>query len=177
MRGHSSSHTAAFARIGLVINQMLGKKVEDIKITYNPKSSLAETFESQGAFYALIGGILGLSVESENLKYSLELATKKQVTITHYSEKLEDNHPNACLVKIISSGNNLEVLAKSTGGGMVEIIRVNNFRTNITLDKYYLISKDMNLYLKKCIILMTKSAVNGYLLIIQKTKHLPHFFS
>ena len=73
MRGPSSSHTAAAARIGQLARQLAGGKIQKAVVEFTPDGSLATTYHTQGSDIGLAGGLLGLSLSSPELLKSLSL--------------------------------------------------------------------------------------------------------
>lgn len=67
MRGPSSSHCAAAARIGLLARALMDNYIESVQIEFDRTGSLATTHESQGSDMGLCGGLLGLKPSDEGL--------------------------------------------------------------------------------------------------------------
>ena len=59
MRGPSSSHCAAAVRIGRLARELMGGRIEHVRVEFDAKGSLAFTHESQGSDIDLFGGLLG----------------------------------------------------------------------------------------------------------------------
>ena len=59
MRGPSSSHCAAAARIGLLARALMDNKIESVLVEFDSRGSLPTTHESQGSDMGLLGGLLG----------------------------------------------------------------------------------------------------------------------
>ncbi|HAW69809.1 MAG TPA: L-serine ammonia-lyase, iron-sulfur-dependent, subunit beta, partial [Firmicutes bacterium] len=72
MIGPSSSHTAGAARLGYMARLIYGRPIKKVQITlYN---SFAETAHGHGTDLAVVGGLLGLPVDSPQLRESLAIA-------------------------------------------------------------------------------------------------------
>ena len=67
MRGPSSSHCAAALRIGRICNNLVGGRLSEVLIEYDPKGSLATTHKDQGSDMGLFGGLLGWEAHDERL--------------------------------------------------------------------------------------------------------------
>ena len=60
MRGPSSSHCAAAARIGLLARALMDNHIDSVLVEFDSRGSLATTHESQGSDMGLLGGLLGI---------------------------------------------------------------------------------------------------------------------
>ena len=72
MRGPSSSHCAAAARIGLLARALMGNDIEAVRVEFDRRGSLPTTHESQGSDMGLCGGLLGLDPSDKRLLHYLE---------------------------------------------------------------------------------------------------------
>ena len=87
MIGPSSSHTAGAARIGKVVRSIFGQQPDSVDIYLY--ESFAKTYRGHGTDIALVGGLLGMEPDDEQLANSLEiewkfvlfLKVKKQTTL------------------------------------------------------------------------------------------------
>ncbi|MGB5911612.1 MAG: L-serine ammonia-lyase, iron-sulfur-dependent, subunit alpha [Promethearchaeia archaeon] len=133
MHGPSSSHTAASYNIGCLTKMLCKDKIKEVHITFDSKSSFGRVYKSQNSEIAFLAGLIGLSVEAPNFFDSLEIA--KKLGINHYFQTKDlpnADHPNYILIEIsLYNGVFLTFVAKSLGGGMVLIDRLNNWNVII----------------------------------------------
>ncbi len=145
MRGPSSSHTAAACRIGLLARDLIGRRIEEVIIDYDPNGSLVTTHESQGSDMGLYSGLLGWSMDDERmLNYQegiREAGIKIKVNYISYGAK----HPNTYRMKISNSEISHSVTAISTGGGAIEITEIDGAEVSINGDFHELLIYTDNL--------------------------------
>ena len=79
MIGPSSSHTAGAARIGLTARMLLGEDITRAEIGLH--GSFAKTYRGHGTDRALVGGLMGMSVDDERLRDSLAIARDAGISI------------------------------------------------------------------------------------------------
>ncbi|MEE4271779.1 MAG: L-serine ammonia-lyase, iron-sulfur-dependent, subunit alpha [Thermoanaerobaculales bacterium] len=127
MRGPSSSHTAGAHRIGLVVRDLLGAEPRDVRVTFDPKGSMAPTWESLGVDLALAAGLMGWTMLDEKYVSSVERMRAAGSAIDVDIAPLEEtDHPNGMLVEILPrEGERLRVIAEAVGGGGIRITSVN----------------------------------------------------
>ncbi|MCP4686799.1 MAG: serine dehydratase [Desulfobacterales bacterium] len=134
MRGPSSSHCAAAARIGLMVRDLMGGDVQDALIEFDPDGSLATTHESQGSDMGLLGGFLGWGVDDERLmdvrKGVREAGLRAEFRIT----PMAAGHPNTYKMTVGAGGERHTVTAISTGGGMIELIEIDGVNVSMRGD-------------------------------------------
>lgn len=124
MRGPSSSHSAASVRIGRLIHDLLGGVPDEVNIQYDTLGSLATTHESQGTDMGLYGGLLGWEADDPRLADSpVELADRGTV-IAVTKPELGDDHPNTYRISVRRGDHRHDVIALSTGGGMIEVVGI-----------------------------------------------------
>ncbi len=143
MIGPSSSHTAGAVRIGLLAGKIFGEIPQ--KVSFKLYNSFAKTGRGHGTDKGLLGGVLGMDVDSESIKKSFDIANK--LNVEYNFEYLEDynRHPNS--VDIILQGKNIEkmkISGISKGAGEVAVTKINgyNFNINGDYDTLVLIYKD-----------------------------------
>lgn len=137
MRGPSSSHTAAAHRIGTIIRKLHNPENCTISVEFNRRGSLATTYEGHGSAMGLISGLCGLSILDPDIKEYDVLPAKHNFNIEFKITDFEASHPNT--YKISLTDNNyetLQIVAISTGGGMIKITWLNGFRVSINGDLY-----------------------------------------
>ncbi len=133
MAGPSSSHTAGAVRLGLIAGKILGSKPK--KVTFNLYNSFAKTGKGHGTGNALIAGLLGFDVDSDEIKNAPLIALDFGLD---YKFNLFDDynrHPNSVdFIMEDSSGLSLTVKGASTGAGEILIEEINGFSFNIRGD-------------------------------------------
>jgi L-serine dehydratase len=124
MRGPSSSHCAAAVRIGRICRELMDCKIDEVNIKFDPNGSLATTHESQGSDMGFFAGLLGWEAFDERLpRYKSAIAEagmKINIEITDISA----SHPNTYEIELRNEKEIRTVTALSTGGGMIEIIKI-----------------------------------------------------
>lgn len=137
MRGPSSSHVAGAARIGLLSRQLFDRNIKKVITEFDKKGSLATTYDGHGSDIGLVGGILGLNPDDKRLPESLKIAKQQGIEIRFEIKDYEADHPNTYKLTIYDSKNkHINITALSTGGGMVELISVNDFEVSIKGDYF-----------------------------------------
>ncbi|MCI2050231.1 MAG: L-serine ammonia-lyase, iron-sulfur-dependent subunit beta [Lachnospiraceae bacterium] len=128
MVGPSSSHTAGAARIGYAARKLLGEDVAEVEVLLY--GSFLATGRGHGTDRAIVAGLLGLRPDDGRIPHSLELAAEKNMKVTFGEAQLKNAHPNSVLLKMLGvNGAQLEVLAASVGGGVIEIREIDGLAT------------------------------------------------
>jgi L-serine dehydratase len=134
MRGPSSSHCAASLRIGRLARDLMDGMIEAVRIEFDPKGSLSTTHDSQGADMGLFAGFLGWNALDERLKDSpraiKEAGVKVDIRIAEYGAV----HPNTYKINLKNKHEAHEIIAISTGGGMIEIVEIDGVSVSIKGD-------------------------------------------
>ena len=133
MVGNSSSHTAASVRIGNVIRQAAGNKtVKKIKFSFDKKSSLATTHTTQGSDIGLLAGLLGFGTDDRRIPDAFKYADEAGIDYRFEVLEIGPGHPNAYYIDFTTSdGKQENMIAKSVGGGMIEITEYMGFPVSI----------------------------------------------
>jgi len=139
MRGPSSSHTAASYRIGCMVRSLLGEVPVAVRFTFDPGGSYAQVYRQQGVDLAFAVGILGWKLTDEKFFSALEEAKKQNIKIEFKVAPLSDSfHPNAVKINLSKEqGGELEICAKSTGGGGMLIDRIGSWQVDLDGKAYY----------------------------------------
>jgi len=124
MRGPSSSHSAASVRIGLLVNDLCGGVPDVVTLDYDSMGSLATTHQSQGTDMGLYGGLLGWAADDERLPHSPTELAGRGTEITIRKPELHDAHPNTYRIHVERGSEAHDLIALSTGGGMIEVIEI-----------------------------------------------------
>ena len=130
MIGPSSSHTAGACRIGLTARHLLGAAPESAEIGLH--ASFAKTGRGHGTHLALVAGLLGYGPDDPRLPRAFEEAQAAGLTYTFTDSDLGDVHPNTARLDLTGGGQTVGVTASSTGGGAIEVIRVDGFKTGFS---------------------------------------------
>ena len=136
MRGPSSSHCAASVRIGNMARDLMGGNIQEILIEFDTKGSLATTHESQGSDMGLFGGFLGWEASDERLVDSSNSIREAGIKISIKIRDLNLKHPNTYKLTLKNDKETHEIVAISTGGGMIEIVEIDNVKVSMSGDFY-----------------------------------------
>lgn len=131
MVGPSSSHTAGAARIGLTARLLLGENVTYADISFH--GSFAKTYHGHGTDRAIVGGLMGMSVDDTRLRDSLAIAREQGMNVSFRLVTIRGAHPNTVRLDITGvSGKRLTMEAASVGGGNIEITRLDGLHVSFT---------------------------------------------
>ena len=136
MRGPSSSHCAAALRIGRIARALMGEKISNVMIEFDPQGSLATTHQSQGSDMGLCGGFLGWEATDVRLVDAPLAIRKAGIQITIRLVSLGTVHPNTYQMTLSNLTEEHELTAISTGGGMIEVVAIDQFKVSIAGDYY-----------------------------------------
>lgn len=137
MRGPSSSHTAASHRIGTIMRHLCDPEHGRVLVEFHKKGSLATTYEGQGSTMGLISGLLGLSLLDPSIVRYRDLAKKRHLNIEVKISDYDAPHPNTYKILVESPcQERFQVVAVSTGGGMIRVHAINGFEVSILGDYY-----------------------------------------
>lgn len=131
MIGPSSSHTAGAARIGRVARDLLGETPARAEIGLY--GSFEKTYQGHGTDRALVGGLMGMSVDDPRLRDALSMAAAAGMQVRFAPVPLRAAHPNTVVLHITgASGKSITVRAASVGGGRVMIQELNGLEVNFS---------------------------------------------
>lgn len=137
MRGPSSSHVAAAARMGKLIRQMVNGNLKEVIVDFEPKGSLATTYHGHGSDMGLVGGLLNFEPSDPKLTSSLEEAIKQGIKVSFNIVDYPAEHPNTYRMKVISDqSEEVHLTAISVGGGMIEVQIIEDLSVSIAGDFY-----------------------------------------
>lgn len=136
MRGPSSSHCAASVRIGRLARDLMGGTIKDILIEFDTKGALATTHESQGSDMGLYGGFLGWEAYDERLVNSAEAIKEAGIKVTIEIKDLGAQHPSTYKLTLKNDQEIHEMVAISSGGGMIEIVEIDRIKVSMVGDCY-----------------------------------------
>jgi L-serine dehydratase len=126
MRGPSSSHTAGGFHIGSMARSILGSTPQRAVLAFDPKGSFAVTYEPQGADRGFAMGLMNKPLTDESFFTALRDAPSAGMNLRYEVRPLATaDHPNTVDLDLTSAdGKNLKLVARSIGGGEVEITSV-----------------------------------------------------
>lgn len=126
MRGPSSSHCAAALRIGRIARDLMGGDIAEVLIEFDRSGSLPATHDSQGSDMGLFGGLLGWEADDERLPGSMQTFIDAGAKVRIETVDVGDPHPNTYRLTLRNAREQHTLIAISTGGGMMEIIRLDD---------------------------------------------------
>jgi L-serine dehydratase len=131
MRGPSSSHCAAALRIGRLARDLVGGLPDSVLVEFDRVGSLPTTHTSQGSDMGLFGGLLGWEASDARLpdaEVALQAAGCKVKFVT---VDVGDPHPNTYRLTLTRGSIAHTLRAISTGGGMIEVIAIDDVPLSI----------------------------------------------
>ena len=133
MRGPSSSHTAGAYRIARLCTALAGDRPRSVRCTFDPDGSYAPTYKALGVDLAFAAGLLGWDMSDTRYQEVLTAASEHGIELSFDVAPLEHaDHPNTIRIVIEASpADTLTLWAKSTGGGIIEIYRLNDWQIRI----------------------------------------------
>ncbi|MDH3648460.1 MAG: L-serine ammonia-lyase, iron-sulfur-dependent, subunit alpha, partial [Saprospiraceae bacterium] len=131
MRGPSSSHCAASLRVGRICRDLMDGKIGQVLIEFDPSGSLATTHEAQGSDMGLFGGFLGWEADDERLENAGQHLATAGIQVDFRLSELEEKHPNTYKITLAKDREKRELIAISTGGGMIEVISIDGSKVNM----------------------------------------------
>jgi len=134
MRGPSSSHCAASLRIARICRDLMEGAIKNILIEFDPEGSLATTHKSQGSDMGLFGGFLGWEADDERLPDSEQHLIAAGINYSIEIRPLEEKHPNTYQITLGNDSESHQLIAISTGGGMIEVIRIDGIGVSMAGD-------------------------------------------
>jgi L-serine dehydratase len=136
MRGPSSSHCAAALRIGRLARDLMDGRVERVLMEFDSRGSLAFTHASQGSDMGIYGGLLGWDAQDERLPDSAAAVERAGIRIDIRIGDYQDAHPNTYRLTLSNSRETHRMIALSTGGGMIEVIAIDDIPLSIAGDYF-----------------------------------------
>ena len=136
MRGPSSSHCAASLRIARLCRDLMDGRIEDIHVEFDPNGSLATTHKDQGSDMGLFGGFLGWEADDERLPESEKYLADAGITVAIEVVDIGATHPNTYKITLSNDLETRQVIAISTGGGMIEVIEIDGAGVSMAGDYF-----------------------------------------
>ena len=131
MRGPSSSHCAAALRIGRLARDLMDGDFDDVLVEFDRNGSLPTTHDSQGSDMGLFGGLMGWEAADERLPDSMATLRATGVGIRIETVDAGDPHPNTYRLTLTGARHRHSLRAVSTGGGMMEVIAIDNIPVSL----------------------------------------------
>jgi len=140
MRGPSSSHTAASWRAAKMSMDILNEPLKKAIIEFDKNGAWAPNYREQGTTVGIDGGLLGIEMTDDRMKFTEKVAQEMEVSINYEISSFKTNHVNTVRINLESiNGNQIQVLAVSLGGGSVEVREINGFEVSMCGDYYELL--------------------------------------
>ncbi len=136
MRGPSSSHCAAAARIGLIARALMDNEIESVLVEFDSRGSLATTHESQGSDMGLLGGLLGFEPFDARLVDYREEIRRAGIQVQIKTGSYGDPHPNTYRISLKNDKESHCLVAVSSGGGMIEVTELDGHEISLLGDLY-----------------------------------------
>lgn len=130
MIGPSSSHTAGACRIGLAAHHLLGERPHEADIGLH--ASFAKTGRGHGTHFALVAGLLGYPPDDPRLPHSFSDAGEMGLSFGFKHIELADVHPNTARIRVRGHTEQLDMIASSTGGGVILVTRIDGFSVQLS---------------------------------------------
>lgn len=130
MVGPSSSHTAGACKIGQFARALFHGTPS--KVTFYLHGSFGEVYKGHATDKALVAGILKLTTSDPRIKESFEIAKNKNIKYKFIPKDLGGHyHPNTVEIILENKNRKMSVIGSSIGGGMIEIVKIDDFEINI----------------------------------------------
>jgi len=134
MRGASSSHGAAALRIGRLARSLMGNRIDRVRVEFERSGALATTHESQGSDMGLFGGLLGWELTDERLLDYQQHMDASGIAVEIELTEFEAPSPNIYKLTLESADGRHELVADSTGGGMIEVLSIDGVPLSLAGD-------------------------------------------
>ncbi len=135
MRGPSSSHCAAALRIGRLALDLMRGDIDSVLVEFDPNGSLATTHESQGSDMGLFGGLLGWEAHDERLCDASRHLKENGIALEIVITDIGATHPNTYKLSLTNAHGTRQIIADSTGGGMIEVISIDGAAVSMAGDR------------------------------------------
>lgn len=125
MVGPSSSHTAGACKIGQFARALFHRTPN--KVTFYLHGSFGEVYKGHATDLALLAGVMKFRTSDPRIKDSFEIAKEKKIKYEFVVKDLGAKyHPNTVQVLLEDGKHKMSVFGSSVGGGMIEIVKINN---------------------------------------------------
>ena len=143
MAGPSSSHTAGTFHIATMVRSLAGGTPVRVVCTFDPKGSYAQTYVQQGADRAFAMGLLGRTLIEDGFFQARELASEAGLDLRFEVRPISGaDHPNLIHIQVQGAdGCQLELRARSIGGGDIEITQLGGWPIRLDGCAYDLVAE------------------------------------
>ena len=188
MRGPSSSHTAASWRIARIAVQILDDELGSALVEFDRHGVWASNYVEQGTALGMNAGLLGIDMTDDKILELDDIAGKLAVKIEYKISDFETDHPNTVRLTLHGrNGKSITLTGVSTGGGMFEIRKIEDFPVRLFGDDHELVvffKHELSDDFRKMIDLQSpENCYPGWyrnnskdLLIIQSSKEIPDIY-
>lgn len=126
MVGPSSSHTAGACKIGQFARALFHDTPK--KVTFYLHGSFGEVYKGHATDLALLAGVMKLKTSDPNIKNAFEIAKERHLQYQFIPKDLGPKfHPNTVEIVLEDGKNKMSVIGSSIGGGMIEIVKIDEF--------------------------------------------------
>lgn len=126
MVGPSSSHTAGACKIGQFARALYHKTPK--KVTFYLHGSFGEVYKGHATDKALLGGVMKMRTSDPRIKDAFKLAKEKDIEYKFIPKNLGAKwHPNTVQIIMENGKYKMSVIGSSIGGGMIQILKIDNF--------------------------------------------------
>lgn len=126
MVGPSSSHTAGACKIGQFARALFHGTPK--KITFYLHGSFGEVYKGHATDKALLAGTIKFQTSDPRIKDSFKIAKEKNIDYEFKKKDLgQKYHPNTVKIVLENTKRKMAVTGSSIGGGMIEILKIDNF--------------------------------------------------
>lgn len=137
MRGPSSSHVAAAARIGEMVRQAVDGQIQKVVCDFDINGSLAESHEGHGTDMGFACGLMGLPLTDPRVDQYRALTASQGIDLQYRILDYGADHPNYYRIVVTSpQGKTVSMDAVSTGGGMIEVVFLEGLPVSMVGDFY-----------------------------------------
>lgn len=136
MRGPSSSHSAASLRIGRLARDLMDGELRDVVVDYDPNGSLVTTHTSQGSDLGLFGGLMGWETDDARLPDFREEIVRAGIAVEIRYLSYGADHPNTYRLTLRNDREEHQLVAISTGGGMIEVHEIDGVPVEMAGDYF-----------------------------------------
>jgi L-serine dehydratase len=188
MRGPSSSHTAASWRIARIAVQILDDELGSALVEFDRHGVWASNYVEQGTALGMNAGLLGIDMTDDKILELEDIAGQLAVKIEYKISDFETDHPNTVRLTLHGrNGKSITLTGVSTGGGMFEIRKIDDFPVRLFGDDHELVvffKHELSDDFRKMIDLQSpENCYPGWyrnnskdLLIIQSSKEIPDIY-
>ena len=130
MVGPSSSHTAGACKIGQFARALYNKTPK--KVTFYLHGSFGQVYKGHATDRALLGGVMKMRTSDPQIRDAFKIAKEKKIEYKFIPKNLGSNwHPNTVRIVMENGKYKMSVISSSIGGGMIQILKIDNFKVLI----------------------------------------------